>query len=249
MKNLLFCVVALATLCDCLQFHVEASSFKKCDKRRSDFNDCLSDVVYNSLKVLDKPLKSHGLPGLYDVEFPPDVVVEIGNSTYGLLQKFAKFRLTGLSKPQGVKARLDFGPLTSTLTIDVSYSELTWGVDYEAQGTAVLLPLNVVTPVELIMYNPTFSFTIKLEEYDKGTTYFRVIDSEFDMKTADRFKFEFKQLFSNRRLNDEFNSALSEKGLQVLHTFKHLQVVFAPRFGSIFNSFLEKVPVAELFED
>ncbi|XP_063924777.1 uncharacterized protein LOC135138722 [Zophobas morio] len=244
MNNVPLCVVTLVSLCNCLQF---PSSFKKCDKRRNDFNECLSDVVYDSLKVLDKPLP--GFPSLRCIEFPPDAMMEIGNRTYGLWQKYTKFRVTGLSNPQSIKTRLDFGPVTSTLTIEASYSELTWESELEAQGTVVLLPLNVITPGELIMYNPTLSFTIKLEEYEKGATYFRVIDSEFDMKSADRLKIEFKQLFPNRRLNDEFNSALSEKGLQTFELFKHLQVAFAPHFGSVFNNFLEKVPVVELFDE
>ncbi|KAJ3652897.1 hypothetical protein Zmor_018825 [Zophobas morio] len=244
MNSLLVCVVTLATFCNCLQF---PSSFKKCDKRRSDFNDCLSGVVYDTLRILDKPLKSHGLPSLHDVEFPSDAFLEIGNSTYGLLQKISNYRLIGLSKPQSVKTRLDFGPLISTLTIEASYPELTWECQYEGHGTAVLLPLNVITPVELIMDNPTFIFTIKLEEYYKGAVYFKAVESELDMNRADGIKYDFKRLFQNRRLNHEFNSAMNEKGLQILGIFKHLQGIFAPHVTSIFNSFLEKVPVAELF--
>ena len=43
--------------------------------------------------------------------------------------------------------RLDFGPLTSTLTIEATYSQLTVETEFEAQGTIVLLPVNVITPV------------------------------------------------------------------------------------------------------
>ncbi|XP_063924953.1 uncharacterized protein LOC135138859 isoform X1 [Zophobas morio] len=245
MNSLLIGVAILATLCNCLQF-LEASSFKKCDKRRSDFNQCLSDAIYTNLRLLDKPQKSFGLPSLYDLEFPPDVITEIGNRTYGLLQKFSKFRFIGLTRPESVTASLDFDPLVSTLRIAATYPQVTVQMEYEAQGTIVLLPLNVATSVDFILNNPTFVFTFKLEEYDKGATYFRVIESEFDAQPQD-FKLHFKQLFTNKRLNEEFNSALSEKGLQTFHIHKHLQVVFAPHFGSIVNSFLEKVPAAELF--
>ena len=131
--------------------NIEASSFKKCDKRRSDFNQCLSDVVYEGFKVLDKPLKSHGLPSLHDIEYPPDVIIEIGNSTYGLEQKFSKLRIIGLSKPESVTARLEFGPVVSTLTIEASYIEIIWQMKYDAQGTTVLLPLNVQTSLDLIL--------------------------------------------------------------------------------------------------
>ena len=43
--------------------------------------------------------------------------------------------------------RLDFGPLTTTLTIEATYSELSIETDSESQGTIVLLPVNVKTPV------------------------------------------------------------------------------------------------------
>ena len=99
-----------------------------------------------------------------------------------------------------------------------------------------------------VLGNPTLTFTIELEEYEKGATYFKVIHSDFDMHTDD-FTPRFEQLFSDKLLNDEFNSALNEKGVQVFNIHKHLQVNMAPYFGSIFNSFFEKVPVAELFVD
>ncbi|KAJ3652891.1 hypothetical protein Zmor_018819 [Zophobas morio] len=243
MNSLLIRVVTLATLCNCLQF---PPSFKKCDKRRSDFNQCLSDAIYTNLRLLDEPQKSFDLPSLYDVEFPPDVVTEIGNRTYGLLQKYSKFRFIGLSRPASVTASLDFDPLVSTLRIAATYPQETVHMEYEAQGTIVLLPLNVATSVDFILNNPTFVFTFKLEEYDKGAKYFRVIESEFDAQ-PDEFQIYFKQLFTNKRLNEEFNSALCEKGVQSYQVHKHLRVVFAPHFGSIVNSFLEKVPAAQLF--
>ena len=67
------------------------------------------------------------------------------------MQKFSKLRLIGLSKPESVKVRLDFDPVVSTLTIAASYNQLVWQLDYEAQGTVVLLPLNAVTLVEFIV--------------------------------------------------------------------------------------------------
>ncbi|XP_063925119.1 uncharacterized protein LOC135138990 [Zophobas morio] len=245
MNNFLVCLVTLATFCNCMQF---PSRFKKCDKRRNDFNQCLSDVVYEGFKALDKPLKSHGLPSLHYIEFPSDVIIEVGNSTYGLAQKFSKFKSIGLSNPERVTARLEFGPVVSTLTIEASYAEITWQMDYEDQGTTVLLPLNIQTSLDLILGNPTFTFTIELEEYEKGATYFKVIHSDFGMQTDD-FTPRFKQLFSDKLLNDEFNSAINEKGVQIFSIYKPLHRYMAPHFGSIFNSFFEKVPVAELFVD
>ena len=46
---------------------------------------------------------------------------------------------------------MDFGPVTSTLTIEATYSEITWSSEWKAEGTVVLLPLNVVTSVEVVL--------------------------------------------------------------------------------------------------
>ncbi|KAJ3652898.1 hypothetical protein Zmor_018826 [Zophobas morio] len=101
-----------------INYYRYASGFKKCDRRRTDFNRCLSKAIYGAVTSLDKPLKSHGLPNLYDLEYPPDVKAEFGNSTYGLKQKFSKLRFIGLSEPQEIAARMDFGPLSTILTIE-----------------------------------------------------------------------------------------------------------------------------------
>ena len=42
--------------------------------------------------------------------------------------------------------RLDFGPLTIILTIERTYSLVT--LESDVEGTIVLLPINVITPVE-----------------------------------------------------------------------------------------------------
>lgn len=68
-----------------------------------------------------------------------------------------------------------------------------------------------------------------------------------DLQARD-FVIDYKRLFSNERLNREFNSALVEKSSEIFAMFKHLEKIYAPAFGSMLNGFLEKVPVAELFD-
>ena len=153
--------------------------------------------------------------------------------------------------------------MTSTLTIEATYSEIKWYSEWKAEGTVVLLPLNVVTPLEailsescactgnffselLILVEPVFTLKFDLQQYEKGGTYFRVVDTGIDLQ-ARGLAFDFK-LFSNERLNREFNSAMTEKGAEIFAACKPLEQVYAPLFGTIFNGFLEKVPVAELFK-
>ncbi|KAJ3652899.1 hypothetical protein Zmor_018826 [Zophobas morio] len=243
MNSFVFCLLIVVAFGSCLKL---PSSFKKCDRKRTDFNQCLSEAIHGALRILEKPLPSHDLPSLFDVEFP-DLVATFGNRTYGLLQKYDQFRLIGLSQPENIDAKLDFRPLTSTLTIAATYPQLTIEIECEAKGTIVVLPVNVITPVANIFDHPTFTFTFELEEYEKGTTYFRVIDSKLDMQ-VEGIKFGFEHLFSDKVLNEKFNSAMSAKWRSVFAIFKSFEAIFAPRFGSIFNTLLKKVPVAELFD-
>mgnify|MGYP005984238269 FL=1 len=75
-----------------------------------------------------------------------------------------------------------------------------------------------------------------------------MINSKLERQIRD-FKFDFKQLFSNKVLNEEFNNAMDAKGEQIFSLFKDIdQAMFSPLFGRMFNAFLEKVPVAELFD-
>ncbi|KAJ3660890.1 hypothetical protein Zmor_005318 [Zophobas morio] len=244
MNSLTLCVVALATISNCLQL---PSGFKKCDRRRTDFNQCLSKAIHGAIISLEKPLKSHDLPSLYDVVFPPDLFVELGNSTYGLKQQFKNLRFTGLSNPRDVAARMDFGPVTHTLTIEATYSKFKWSAEWKAEGTVVLLPLNVVTPVEVIFVEPVFTLKFDLQEHETGGTYFRVVGTGIEIQTRG-LKFDFKKPFSSERLNREFNSAMTEKWAEIFAQVQHMAQIYSPFFGTMFNGFLEKVPVAELFE-
>ncbi|KAJ3652904.1 hypothetical protein Zmor_018829 [Zophobas morio] len=140
MNRFVLCLLTVVAFGSCLKL---PSSFKKCDRKRTDFNQCLSESIYGAFRILNKPLPSHGLPSLYVVEFP-DLEIVLGNSTYGLLHKYDRFRFIGLSKPDKINAKLDFG----TLKIEATYSQITIEVDCEAQGTIVLLPVNVITSSE-----------------------------------------------------------------------------------------------------
>ena len=95
--------------------------------------------------------------------------------------------------------------------------------------------------------SPTLTFTFELEEYLNEVTHFKVIDSALDIQVHG-LKFDFKHLFSNKRLNKEFNSEFSAKGMQAFVLFKHVGAIFGPYFHSVFINFLVKVPVGELFD-
>ena len=95
--------------------------------------------------------------------------------------------------------------------------------------------------------NPTLTYTFKLKPYQKDTTYLKVIDTGIDVQVHG-MRWNFKQLFRNKRLNEEFNSELTEHGQEVFATYKYLEVTFAPYFGLMLDNLLAKVPLSELFD-
>ena len=86
-----------------------------------------------------------------------------------------------------------------------------------------------------------------LQEYERDGTYFRVVGTGIDIQTRD-VTFDFKKLFPSERLNREFNSAMTEKWSEIFAGFQHMLQMYTPFFGAMFDGFLEKVPVAELFD-
>ncbi|KAJ3660895.1 hypothetical protein Zmor_005322 [Zophobas morio] len=242
MKSLSFYLVLLVTVCSSIKL---PPTFQKCDKTTSNFDDCLGKVIHDALNQLDKPFPEYGLPSLQEAEVPPDVVAEFGNSTYGLRQKFSNYKLFGLTKPNLTKARMDFK--TNTLVLNVSFPEIVFRTDYEAEGAVFILPVNIATTFEGLLVKPTFNLVFKLQEYENEGRYFKVVDTDFDMN-AENFKLEFKRLAPNKRLNYELNAAINEKGVEIFARFKHLQVFFEPYFGGLFDGLLKKVEIKELFD-
>ena len=74
-----------------------------------------------------------------------------------------------------------------------------------------------------------------------------MVESKVDVQLQ-AINFGSKQLFSYKIVNEELNSAMSAKQRSFFALFKRFQAILAPRFETIFNEFLKKVPVAELFD-
>ena len=68
-----------------------------------------------------------------------------------------------------------------------------------------------------------------------------MVESKVDVQLQG-IKVGFKQLFSNKILNWEFNSALSAKSWPFFALFRRFQAIFAPRFETIFF-FWKKFPL------
>ena len=88
-----------------LSWKITASSFKKCDLRASDFDQCLSNAIQDAIQHLKEPLLEYGLPQLEPFQTPKEVILEYGNETTGIRQKYSNLKITGFTKIEKTSAR------------------------------------------------------------------------------------------------------------------------------------------------
>jgi hypothetical protein len=81
---------------------ISASTFTKCDKRKIDFNDCLSEAIKNAITQLDKPMEQYHLSSL-EPFFMPLIFPKIDMAPY-FVNKFKNIKIFGHTKITDLKA-------------------------------------------------------------------------------------------------------------------------------------------------
>jgi hypothetical protein len=92
---------ALPALTCC--FFAAAPTFQKCDKKKSDFNECLSRAIQNAIVHLDKPLEEYGLPS-----FEPFLLSSISprlGRKIDFEHTFKNYKIFGRTKISSTKAK------------------------------------------------------------------------------------------------------------------------------------------------
>jgi hypothetical protein len=97
--------------------------------------------------------------------------------------------------------------------------------------------------------NVTFTFTFTFEEYTKdGENHLLVVDTKLEM-APQSMSAHFENLLRDKDLNDAFSREMSLNWKISFGYFAPIYLdSYAQRCGNIFNTFLEKVPAAELFD-
>jgi hypothetical protein len=95
----------------------------------------------------------------------------------------------------------------------------------------------------------TYTITFTSEEYTKdGKTHLHVIDHNLVMQPQELI-FNFENLFEDKELNDGFNRAMTRKWKKIFNDLASLYVVnYGHAYAAIFNKFLSKLPLEELFD-
>jgi hypothetical protein len=85
-------------------YRFTASTFKKCDKKQSDFDQCLSTAVKDALSQLNVGKKEVGLPSFEPLEVP-SLVIGAGKGPVGFVQNYKNIKLSGFTKVDSLKAK------------------------------------------------------------------------------------------------------------------------------------------------
>ncbi|XP_063924999.1 uncharacterized protein LOC135138902 [Zophobas morio] len=241
MERFLCSLVVLVTCSSALKL---PPSFQQCDRRTSDFHDCLSNAVKDAIQQLKEPLPEYGLPKLEPFEAPKEAIVEYGDETTGIRQKYSNMKIGGYTKIENTSASCSRGKI---FDLNITFTELHFESDYEAHGRFILFPIDVSTTVTMLIARPTFRIHFDLEDYKKiGLRHFRVTDGTLDID-AEKMTFDYKNVFKEESLTKKFNDGMDENWQNILD---YLLTAF-PKFWvslyiRIFNNLLEKVPVSEL---
>ncbi|KAJ3621585.1 hypothetical protein MTP99_003701 [Tenebrio molitor] len=243
MKTLLvFGVFALIKFCSSLSL---PPSFKKCDKRKADFDECLSMAIQSAIIQLDKPLEEYGLPS-FEPFLMPNIPPKVGRKI-DFNHRYKNFKIYGRTKISKTRANMDFHD--KTLTLEVLNPEVRYVFEYDAKGKMFLLPIDTSGAGSGTAYNVTYIYTFTFGEYTReDERYFQVIDTHLVMQPQDMV-FHFDNLLEDKELNDGFSRLLSKNWKIVFEEINQLYVQFYGRmYSDVFNRFLRKVPITEIFD-
>ncbi|CAH1383479.1 unnamed protein product [Tenebrio molitor] len=245
MKKLMFLTfLAFANLCFSAKL---PSTFKKCDKKQRDFNQCLSTAVRDALSQLNVQKKEIGLPCFEPLEIP-SMVVGAGTGVVDFAQNYEYIKISGLTKPDSLKARMDFEK--KTLELEVDYQEIIINFEYKIKGKILVLPVQGEGPGRLILIKPKYLVIFYLEEYEKKNNkkYYKTNQHKF-FSELQGLSVKLENLFNGDKiLSDNIHQVMNENWKEVFGDVKSgYEEAFGKIFTSVLSNFLSRVPITELF--
>ncbi|XP_063924476.1 uncharacterized protein LOC135138434 [Zophobas morio] len=222
------------------------STFTRCDKRKSDFNQCLSRAIQDVVNQLDKPFDDYCLPSLEHLVLK-DLLVEFGNETTCIRQKYSNFKIHGFTKINTTKAELDFE--NQVLWLNMTSFKLVFGYEHQIRGRFIVLPIDVSTAAKATLTSPTFKMRYKFKPYlRQNEKYDKVVDSRLIME-AQNITFNYGNLFDNKRLSEDIVAQFNANWEDILQFWQAaFPQVYVNVFEKIFNDFFSRVPVHEIFD-
>ncbi|XP_044261204.1 protein takeout-like [Tribolium madens] len=223
-------------------------SFKKCDLRDNNYNECLGKAVQNAIEQLTSPMEAVGLPDLEPLEVP-SMVIGAGSGAVQFQQNYFDIKIGGLTKIDSLQVNFDL--VEKRLTLDLHYSQVKMEFHYEINGKMLLLPIYGKGPGFIhFLGRPRFVFNFELQEYQKNKKkYFKVNNTSLLMEPQ-LIKFHLENLFNgDKTLGDNVVQVMNDNWREVFNDVRgSYEEAFSQIFGAIFNNLLNKIPIVELFD-
>ncbi|RZC40990.1 JHBP domain containing protein, partial [Asbolus verrucosus] len=227
------------------------SSFKTCDRKHNDFNQCLVAAVQDAIRQLEKPFPEVGLPSLEPVEISHFSVAP-GPTVFQVQQKYDNFKAFGFSTAKVSNFNVHFD--SNIINMEFTVPQLRVEFDYDYDGKVLSIPIKGTGHGHVILNDPNFVVTFYLKEYQKDSeNFFRVVDSEVTL-LINKMGINFENLVPTGGVaglglgNIDPNKLLNDNG-QIIYEEVHsdYEKTYAEVFATIFNNLLEEVPISELF--
>ncbi|RZC39868.1 JHBP domain containing protein, partial [Asbolus verrucosus] len=136
-----------------------ASSFKKCDRKQDDFNQCLVTAVQDAVRQLEKPFPEVGLPSLEPIE-TSHLTVAPGPNVFQVQQSYENFNNFGFTTAEVSKFEI------ISLTRNFYRFQLK----------------ELDTPRRFSVNDTNFIVTFYLKEYQKDDeTFIKVVESKITL--------------------------------------------------------------------
>ncbi|XP_063909646.1 circadian clock-controlled protein daywake-like [Zophobas morio] len=243
-NTLVILVVLLTTSCSSVPL---PSTFKKCNRKQADFNQCLTTAVQDAIHQLDKPHPEVNLPSFEPFVYPVGTVrLGAGPSVVHFRQIAKNVRVHKLTEFSSLNASMDFN--TNIFRMNIDYPILKFEYDYEIDGKILVMPIRGKGLAHIHPKNLSMEITFTLEEKNK---HYKVVNSTITYTKMGGLMINHENLFDgNKELGDKVNAALNENWKSIFDDLKAgYEKINAEIFGNVFDKFLDKVSASELFGD
>ncbi|XP_008199115.3 protein takeout [Tribolium castaneum] len=241
MKCLLFLLVVIFV--DLSKSGQLPSKFQKCG--RND-NKCLTLAIKNAIEQLTVPMKEAGLPSLHPLEIPA-LTIGAGTGPVQFNQNYKNLKIYGQTKIDSIDASFR----ENILKMDVHFFEIVANFEYEIDGKILVFPIKGKGTGVIAMDKPEFALTFIMEEYEKkGEKYYKVSNTTMSIEPQKiQFGFSNNVFGGDKDFSDKVLEAMNENWKELYADVRpSYEEAYGQIFMSIFNSFLSKVPISELFD-
>ncbi|KAH0821936.1 hypothetical protein GEV33_000855 [Tenebrio molitor] len=243
-KSTFLAFLAVANLCFGAKL---PTTFKKCDKKQSDFDQCLSTAVKDALSQLNVEKKEVGLPSFEPLEVP-SLAIGAGTGPVQFSQNYKDFKLSGFTKVDSLKAnRMDFEK--KILELDIDFPEIVMNFEYKFKGRILVLPIEGEGPGRINLHKPKFLLNLHLEEYEKkNKKYYKVTQKKL-LVEPQMLNFKLDNLFNGDKvLGDNINRVMNDNSKEMYADLRSsYEEAFGKIFVAVFDNLLTRVPIAQLF--